>query len=289
MCLLNTLIIYFSQIGGTEKMAKSIQNGILESGNECELIKIKEVNIENLKNFDLIGIGCPTFYYREPANVRVFIQKMDETNDKHCFIFCTHGSHKGNTFYYMKEELNNKGYVVIGSFDSYSESSLQFYPKIMHTAGHPDEIELVEAKEFGQNICNISLRIKNGELDLIPKFELIENTWWAKDSKMMTPELLRKISPPLEINIDKCTKCLICQNNCPIDAINIENNPPEIQKDGCIFCWYCEKSCPNEAIEAVWSLMREYSRQNLKKYIKILKEAEKQGLFRPHVDYEKII
>ncbi|MFX0138546.1 MAG: flavodoxin family protein [Candidatus Hodarchaeota archaeon] len=157
---MKVLIIFFSQTGGTEKIAKKIQNGILESGNECEIIRIKDAKNKKLDDYDLIGLGCPTFYYREPVNVKLFIQNMENVDGLHCFIFCTHGSIIGNTFYYMKEELNKKGYFVIGSFDSYSDSSIQFYPQPMHTAKHPDEIELEEAKEFGQKICNISLRIK---------------------------------------------------------------------------------------------------------------------------------
>ncbi|MFX1345645.1 MAG: 4Fe-4S binding protein, partial [Promethearchaeota archaeon] len=210
-------------------------------------------------------------------------------NGKHCFIFCTHGSVIGNTFYYMQEELSEKGYLVIGDFDSYSASSLQFYPEIMHTIKHPDEIELEEALKFGKSICDVSLRIKNGESNLPPKYNLIEDTWWAKQSKTLTLDVLRRIFPKFEINKDKCSNCLTCQENCPTDAIDIEVDPPEIQKESCIFCGYCEKVCPEGAIEADWNLMRVGSKSNLKLYAQELKKAEEQGKFRPYVDYEKII
>ena len=286
--IMDALIIYFSQTGGTEEVAKIIHSGIMSSGNNCELVRMKDKKARNLKSFDLIGIGCPTFFYRECRNISQFINEMNENGGKHCFIFCTHGSQIGNTFYYMSEGLKKKGYVVIGSYDSYADSSIQFYPKIMHTAHHPDNTELEEAKKFGVNICNLSLRIQKGGPDLLPQFELVEDTWWAKDSNLLTPEILRKISPKFTINVEKCTQCLTCQDNCPGNAINVEKDPPEIQNDGCISCWYCEKGCPEDAIEADWTGMREAARPNLKKYIEILKEAEREGKFRPHVDYEKI-
>lgn len=286
---MNVLIIYFSQTGGTEKIAKIIEQGILTRGNECEIIKIKSADTKDFNEFDLIGIGTPTFFYREPRNVRAFIRNIKSVVGKHSFIFCTHGSIIGNTFYYMSKELSKKGFIVIGSFDSYSNSSIQFYPKIMHTAKHPDEIELEEAKKFGENICDTSLRIQNGNLNLIPKLELIKNTWWARNPKLLTLEALRENSPKFNINLDKCTECLICQDNCPVNAIDIEIDPPEIQKEGCIFCWYCEKLCPKGAIEADWTNIRKAARGNLGRYVKILKEAEIQGKFRPYVDYEKII
>jgi Fe-S-cluster-containing hydrogenase component 2 len=189
----------------------------------------------------------------------------------------------------MQEELSKKGYSVIGTFDSYSASSLQFYPEIMHTIKHPDDIELEEAITFGKSICDISLKIKTGESNLFPEFELIDDTWWARDSKRLTTDLLRNIFPKFEINTDVCTKCLKCQDECPTDAIDIEADPPEIQKESCIFCGYCEKLCPEGAIETNWKFMRIASKGNLKKYVQELKKAEEEGKFRPYTDYEQII
>jgi len=286
---MNVLIIYFSQTGNTEKIAEKIQSGIIESENNCEIAKIKNVNMDEIKNYDLIGIGTPTFFYREPKNVQSFIQKMQFLKGKHSFLFCTHGSQIGNTFYYMKEELNKKGFIIISLFDSYASSSIQFYPTPMQTTGHPDEIELREAEDFGRNICDLSMKIYSGDNTIIPEFKLISDTWWAQESNMLTLKILRKISPRFQINLDKCTKCLKCQENCPVNAINIESLPPEIQKEDCIFCWFCEKLCPEGAIEADWSLLRERAKINLLKYIEFLKEAEEEGKFRPYIDYKKIL
>lgn len=286
---MKVLIIYFSQTGGTKKIAEKIKEGIKKSSNDCDIVGIKQASSKDLNKYKIIGIGAPTFYFREPVNVRNFIQEMEEVKGKHIFLFCTHGSIIGNTFYHMSEGLSKKGYLVIGTFDSYSESSIQYYPKIMHTANHPDEIEVNEATQFGESICDISVRIQKGESSLIPEFELIDDTWWARSSKTLTLGLLRKFNPKFEINIVKCTKCLTCQNNCPADAINVEVDPPEIQTEGCIYCLYCEKSCPEGAIDADWNPMRAGARGNLKKYVSALKKAEIKGRFRPYVDYENII
>ncbi|MHA2009013.1 MAG: EFR1 family ferrodoxin [Promethearchaeota archaeon] len=286
---MNVLIIYFSQTGGTEKIAETIKQGILNSGNTCESIKMKGAKSKELEKYDLIGIGAPTFYFREPVNVRNFIEGMKEADEKHSFIFCTHGSIIGNTFYHMNEELKKKGYLVIGSFDSYSASSLQFYPEVMHTINHPDDLEIEDAVKFGEEICNISLQVKNGKAASLPDFKLVEDTWWAKESKAISLKSLRRFFPAFKIDTSKCTKCFSCQEECPVDAINIETDPPEIQMEGCIFCFYCEKLCPEGAIEADWSLTKKLSRGNLQKYVNALKESELKGKFRPYIDYEKIV
>jgi len=286
---MDVLIICFSQTANTRKIADKIQDGIVDGGNTCKIVEMKHANLNDMHHYDLIGIGTPTFFYREPVNVKAFIQRMDNVGGRHCFMFCTHGSIIGNTFYYMQKGLKEKGYVVIDAFDSYADASLQFYPEIWHTAGHPDEIDLKEAEHFGSDICNVSHRIQNRRSDLIPEFVLVEDTWWARDSKKRTLESLRQAFPEFVINPDKCTECRLCQENCPVDAIDILADPPEIQKEGCIFCLYCEKACPEGAIEADWAFIKKMTRGNLKKYVSVLKEAEKDGKFRPYVDYEKII
>lgn len=287
---MNVLIIYFSQTGNTKNIAEKIEQGVINSGNNCEMISIKDYNKYNLKNYDLIGLGTPTFFYREPINIQKFIKNLEPSHNlKHWFLFCTHGSLVGNTFYYMNKELSKKGFRAIGTFDCYASSSIQFYPQPMHTDGHPDEIELKEAQEFGRNICDISAKVKSGNLKLCPRFTLNRDAWWAKESEKLTMDLLRKVSPKFTVNSEKCTRCLSCQEQCPVDAIDIESDPPEIQREGCIFCWYCEKLCLEGAIEADWTIMRKINRGNLKRYVSELKTAEKIGKFRPHIDYEKII
>ena len=286
---MNVLIMCFSQTGNTKAIADKIRNGIVDSGNDCDLSIMKNARHDKLKHYDLIGIGTPTFFYREPFNVRAFIHRMNKENGKHCFLFCTHGSIIGNTFYYMQEGLKEKGYMVIDTFDTYASSSLQFYPEVMQTTGHPDKMELAEAEQFGKDICNRSTMIQNAAQEPVPEYLLIEDTWWAQDSRLLDPEHLGQLFPKFTIDSDKCTQCGMCQENCPVDAIDMDADPPEIQKDGCIYCMYCEKLCPERAILADWDSAKKLSRGNLKKYAKALKEAEEQGRFRPYVEYEKII
>jgi flavodoxin/ferredoxin len=286
---MNVCISCFSQTGNTQRIAGHIQSGILDEGHGCHIVSMKRANPKDFARYDLIGIGTPTFYYREPLNVSDFIQRMDDGKNRHCFLFCTHGSIIGNTFYYMQEALTGKGWQVIDAFDVYADSSLQFYPKIMHTAGHPDAAEFNAAIAFGKNICGKSLGVKNGTMDPIPLFTRVENTWWAKDSEMLAPDYLRQFFPKFAIDENRCTQCGVCVENCPVDAIDLNLEPPEIQKQGCIFCLYCEKSCPEGAIVADWDFVTRAIRGNLKKYADVLKQAQQQGKFNPHVDYEKIV
>lgn len=45
-----------------------------------------------------------------------------------------------------------------------------------------------------------------------------------------------------------CIGCKICKNNCPADAIYIENNLAEIDYNKCVVCGICKEKCPVKCI-----------------------------------------
>jgi Pyruvate/2-oxoacid:ferredoxin oxidoreductase delta subunit len=52
-----------------------------------------------------------------------------------------------------------------------------------------------------------------------------------------------------EIDHEECTKCEICINKCPIDAITKEDGQIKIDKEICLGCGVCVRACPTKAIE----------------------------------------
>jgi NAD(P)H dehydrogenase (quinone) len=56
------LVIYYSQSGNTEKMAKAICEGIEKEKVEYALKKIEDTKADDLLKFDGILIGSPTYY-----------------------------------------------------------------------------------------------------------------------------------------------------------------------------------------------------------------------------------
>ena len=88
-----------------------------------------ETDIDSLETYDMVGLGCPVFYYKEPFNVRDFIQSLPPLSGKKWFVFCTHGNIIGNIFPSMTEKLNKKGIQVIGYHNTYAGITVPFCPQ----------------------------------------------------------------------------------------------------------------------------------------------------------------
>ena len=164
---MKSIVIYFSQTGNTEKVAQAIQTGVEQVAGQCDIAKIKDANPKRLYDYDMIGIGSPLF---EVVNVWQFMKRLRGVGGKHVFLFCTHGSspHGGNFFYDSYKKLKHSGVTIIGSADWYGDCYLLHHTYPYPSKGHPDEIDLKEAEDFGRDMVFRSWKIAGGETSLIP-------------------------------------------------------------------------------------------------------------------------
>jgi flavodoxin len=162
------IIIYFSQSGNTKKVARAIQKGIGPHIEQCDIVPISRLDSRDLVGYDLIGVGSPC-WSGVPLHVERIINTMPTLSDKHAFTFCTHGA-KGERFLpEMVRLLMKRGLTVIGTRDWYCSVNHPLIPKPYLTDGHPDEIDLQEAEDFGKKMVKISRQISAGDNTPIPQ------------------------------------------------------------------------------------------------------------------------
>lgn len=247
-------LVYFSQTGNTEKVARAVADGLTESGAEVEVLDMLKTDSASLSAFDMVGIGTPVFYFREPIIVGRFIKQIPRVSDTHAFVLMTSGGHPGNTLFQMRKALSKRGFLTI---DTYKCHGYDTYPPFKGTGrflGHPDDDELSSARTFGAQLLERSGRIRQGETVLVPTFK---RRWdrFGRLSIVFRDRLLSKIILPRKIiNTEKCTKCGLCARHCPVDIIEMDDYP--VFKSGCIYCYMCERVCPEEAIECDWTFIK---------------------------------
>jgi flavodoxin short chain len=54
-----TAVIYWSRTGNTETMAKAIAIGLRDGGMEVTLLRVNEIDISALRQYDAFAFGCP--------------------------------------------------------------------------------------------------------------------------------------------------------------------------------------------------------------------------------------
>jgi len=284
-----TLIIVFSQTGYTQKVAERIRDGAIEMGTECEIAAISDVDPGTLHEYDLIGLGCPVFYGKEPLNVRGFVEELPEMKGKHWFVFTTHASTIGIAMISMAQGLESKGGVIVGSHDTYADSTAPFIPYPTLTTGHPDEQEYEEARVFGRDLVDRAQRIADGGKNLIPSLDLVSEEF-ANITETFPVEFMEQTFPKLHIDRERCVQCHTCEETCPANGIEIKPDSCSIQNP-CIYCFRCVMVCPEIAIDAAgsdWGMLLDMIPGSYEQYRKRLDEAAARGEFRWLMDPDSI-
>lgn len=79
---------------------------------------------------------------------------------------------------------------------------------------------------------------------------------------MFLPAFIRNIfveTPRLPFSIEnRCSQCMTCQENCPVDAIKV-TKVPVFDYEKCIHCYCCHEICPESAIGLKKSLLQRSS------------------------------
>jgi flavodoxin/NAD-dependent dihydropyrimidine dehydrogenase PreA subunit len=255
---MKSLLIYYSQTGSTKKIARAIHRGMSQLEPQCQIAKVKDVDPKDLSKYDLIGLGSPIWMGGLTPNVRIFLEGIPKQNGQHIFSFCTHGVLPELYFPSVVRKLNFRGFTVIGTRDWYGDYHHQLAPSPYYTAGHPDDIDLKEAEDFGKEMVENSRRITAGETELIP----------SVPDPVLSPQLLVLLdfyqsghNPHGQISYDKdkCVypKCTLCMDNCLMKYIDLSADPQkfgsEVHKcDMWMGCTFCELICPTGAISGNW-------------------------------------
>lgn len=266
---MKVLILYYSQTGNTKKIAMAIKEGMEMEGAKVEIMKIKDAKAEDLDKYELVGIGSPVWDGAEPPNVRRFIEELPKQKDKKAFLFCTHGVMPEHYFPFVARRLKNKGFLVIGMRDWFGSVYLQITPSPYYTDGHPDEIDLAEAREFGKEMIEKSERIKKGELDLVSPLP----------PYILTPQLLvlseffrwgHNAHGRLTYNPDLCKypNCRLCIDHCIMEYIDFSKSERRFGSGGTycdmwLGCTFCELICPTGAISCDWEAFLKVSSEVL--------------------------
>ena len=70
------VVIYDSNFGNTEKIARALADGLEQKGMEIDCLWIDEVDVEELTKYDFIALGGPTHILRTSKPMKAFLETL---------------------------------------------------------------------------------------------------------------------------------------------------------------------------------------------------------------------
>lgn len=292
---MKVLIIYYSQSGNTQQIARAIRDGMREEGHTVDLKFLKKACFEDLEKYDMIGFGSP-IWFEMPPNLRKFIEDSPKQDKKPAFSFCTHGTLPALYFPIVVPRLQRQGYTVLDWQDWYGDSAIQIFPEPYYTAGHPDGQDLAEAKEWGKAVCKKAEAYLAGDESIVPQAPMPDMLPIHASVAIEHLGSSHNIHGRLVRDPEKCLypKCHICMDNCTSDYIDLEEGLFGNCRNACDDshgCTYCEMLCPVGAIHPVVPYevaapVGQESDHGL--FEMVLAQAEAKGKFRRHVPLSEV-
>ena len=167
MNYLKILITYFSNTGNTEKIAKSMKDGLLDY--DVDLIHAKDVDPCTFSSYDIVFLGSGVYASRVDKSILAMIKKAVPEFPVKLAYFCTHASLKlfQEPFKRITGIIKKHNCEIIGEFDCVGENlgipldsqlgMLKGLPEdqrekaikdMEKMKGRPNEMDLENAKNF---------------------------------------------------------------------------------------------------------------------------------------------
>ena len=117
------LIIYHSQSGNTEKMARAVAEGAASAGATVDLKKAYDAKSEDLLNCDVVVMGTPNYFNYEAGMVKDFFDR---------------------TFFTLRGKVDGKPYATFGSHGTGGTKAIESLNKLCDNLGLKKATESVD-------------------------------------------------------------------------------------------------------------------------------------------------
>jgi multimeric flavodoxin WrbA len=119
------LIIYHSQSGNTEKMAKAIRDGAVSAGATVSLKKALKATADDLLNCDAVVFGTPNYFSYMAGAVKDFFDR---------------------TLFTLRGKVDGKPYATFGSYGGGKDAAINTLDKMCEALGLKKAAESVGAQ-----------------------------------------------------------------------------------------------------------------------------------------------
>ena len=274
------MIFYFSGTGNTRwaaiKLASATQERLIDIAEEMRRMKTSgaaktEPFILSNKG-ERLGFVFPVHGWRVPRLVRDFISRLQVSLDSNpstsedsqdnstthhipfTYAVCTAGDSIGKTIENLNDTLSaNTSLSHLGIrrvSSAYSLIMPESYVGLPFMDVDPKEKEIRKKERSAQELEVICEEIFNRKEEV---FRLVKGIlpWFMTKVVGGFFEHVLVTDKRFHVTADKCVKCGICANVCPVKDINGGKGkvPKWLHHKDCLTCFCCYHHCPHHAIE----------------------------------------
>jgi len=175
---MKALIVYLSITGNTEKVARSIDDGLMDAGFETTLLRVQDAEDVDFFDYDLVCFGAPSYNWHVPRPAEEFLRAKfncyrtegrvhpcsPQIPGKFYLVFCTYsGPHTGireaePVGKYIGQFFEHFGFAILDEWYILSEfiGSEEYSTKgrMGDIRGLPSDQDLARIRQSTRNIAS---------------------------------------------------------------------------------------------------------------------------------------
>ncbi len=244
--------ICFSPTGGTKEVSSILSSVWEEETIFLDLLK-EPVQDPEFQTEDLCFISVPSFGGRAPEIALQRLGKLQGHGARAVLLVVYGNRDYEDTLLELKDTVTACGFRCVAGVTAIAEHSIMH----QYAQGRPDETDRKQLKEFAMQILDT---VKTGqwkEMLTVPG----NIPYKEYGGVPFKPKAGRS-----------CTRCELCVDACPVQAIPREN-PDTVDAETCISCMHCIAVCPNH-VRKINKQMVWLAAQKMKKEFQQRKENE---------------
>ena len=264
-------IVYSSPAGTTRHVAQVIATVLKDLGCKSEANDLGNRNdrsklnsqIKDIEDGCCLWVGSPVYAGHAVPPIMDFISKLPVSKGSYAVPFVTWGGvSSGVALHEMGKMLGEKGYTILGAAKILAVHSMIWQFKNPLGEGHPDSEDDAMIKGL---VGDANSKLLSDVKKPIPLEDLNYQPEEVQEAmQKVNIEVAKQMLPPRKLDEEACTKCGICEEECPVQAIKCDPYPQF--GDACFLCYNCVRLCEEGAIKTdlsqVESMLKEKAAKN---------------------------